>query len=135
MAGIMHFSNFFKFMETAEHGFFRFLGFSIVLKDAAPGLCLPRVHAACEYFAPLRFEDEVEIHLLVARKTARSLSYQFRFFRAADPQRREVARGLVTVVCAVWQPDGSLKAAALPKAVADQIQVAPAKLLRQPPKR
>ena len=26
MAGIMHFSNFFRFMETAEHGFYRSLG-------------------------------------------------------------------------------------------------------------
>ena len=29
MAGIMHFSNFFRFMEAAEHSFFRSLGFSI----------------------------------------------------------------------------------------------------------
>ena len=29
MAGIMHFSNFFRFMEAAEHGFFRSLGLSI----------------------------------------------------------------------------------------------------------
>ena len=26
MAGIMHFSNYFRFMETAEHAFFRSLG-------------------------------------------------------------------------------------------------------------
>ena len=26
MAGVMHFSNFFRFMEAAEHGFFRSLG-------------------------------------------------------------------------------------------------------------
>jgi len=28
-AGIMHYSNYFRFMETAEHGFFRSLGLSI----------------------------------------------------------------------------------------------------------
>ncbi|MEQ2009187.1 MAG: acyl-CoA thioesterase, partial [Limisphaerales bacterium] len=30
MAGIVHYSNFFKYMETAEHAFFRSLGFSII---------------------------------------------------------------------------------------------------------
>jgi len=32
MAGIMHYSNYFRFMETAEHAFFRSLGLSIVTK-------------------------------------------------------------------------------------------------------
>jgi YbgC/YbaW family acyl-CoA thioester hydrolase len=131
MAGIMHFSNFFRFMETAEHGFFRSLGFSVVLPEQDPCLCLPRVHAACDYFAPLRFEDEVEVLLLVSRKAARSLSYQFRFYRVSNQPRREVARGSVTVVCAARQADGSLKAAPLPAEVADKITVASARRLGQ----
>ena len=32
MAGIVHFSNFFRYMERVEHAFFRSLGFSIVDK-------------------------------------------------------------------------------------------------------
>jgi acyl-CoA thioester hydrolase len=135
MAGIMHFSNFFRFMETAEHGFCRSLGFSVILPDRDPCLCLPRVHASCDYFAPLRFEDEVEVVLLVTRKAARSLSYQFRFYRVSDQSRREVARGSVTVVCAARQPDGSLKAVPLPPDIADKITVAPARRLGQKPKR
>ena len=31
MAGIMHYSNFFRFMETAEHAFYRSLGHSVVI--------------------------------------------------------------------------------------------------------
>ena len=31
MAGIVHFSKFFQYMETVEHGFFRALGFSVVM--------------------------------------------------------------------------------------------------------
>lgn len=130
MAGIMHFSNFFRFMETAEHGFLRSLGFSVVLDKTAPGLCLPRVHAECDYFAPLRFEDEVTVHLLVARKSRRALSYEFRFYANAGPGAREVARGRLTVVCARRHRDGKLKAASLPAAVANKIQVAPARLLQ-----
>lgn len=128
MAGIMHFSNFFRFMETAEHAFLRSLGFSVTLAGTAPGLCLPRVHASCDYRAPLRFEDEVEIHLLVTRKSRRSLSYHFRFSRHLDGTG-EVAHGTLTVVCAARQPDGTLKAAPLPPALAAGVEVAPPALL------
>ena len=130
MAGIMHFSNFFRFMETAEHAFLRSLGFSVVLGRIAPGLCLPRVHASCDYQAPLRFEDEVEIHLLVARKSRRTLSYLFRFACGKGRARREVARGALTVVCATRKPDGALKATPLPSVLADKIEAAPQALLQ-----
>src|SRR6266404_4217980 len=79
MAGIVHFSNFFRYMETAECGFFRSLGFSIVTQGVEPPVGWPRVHAECDYKQPLRFEDEVEIQMLVSRKRAKSLSYAFRF--------------------------------------------------------
>ena len=46
MAGIVHFSNFFRYMETAEHAFYRSLGFSVTLNDFDPPLGFPRVHAA-----------------------------------------------------------------------------------------
>jgi len=61
MVGIVHYSNFFRYMEAAEHGFFRSLGISIVTRHVDPPLGWPRVHAECDYKQPLRFEDEVEI--------------------------------------------------------------------------
>ncbi len=130
LAGIMHFSNFFRFMEAAEHAFFRSLGFSVAHARDGLKLCLPRVHAECDYAVPLRFEDEVRVRLLVERKGRRSLTYQFRFSRANGLTTQEVARGRLTVVCAERQADGNLKAAPLPKAIAAKIQEAPAHLLR-----
>jgi YbgC/YbaW family acyl-CoA thioester hydrolase len=126
MAGLMHFSNFFRFMEAAEHAFLRSLGLSVDLRKHAPGLCLPRVHAACDYRAPLRFEDEVEIQLRVAQKTARSLTYDFCFRRSDGKRSIEVAHGTLAVVCAQRRPDGTLKAVPLPGVLADRLQVASA---------
>src|SRR4249920_3378107 len=79
MAGIMHYSNFFRFMETAEHGFYRSLGFSVVMLETNPHLVWPRVHAECDYKKPLRFEDMVEIHLLVSEKRSKAINFVFRF--------------------------------------------------------
>src|SRR5271154_3577263 len=79
MAGIMHYSNFFRYMETAEHGFFRSLGMSIFKDKGHPEVCWPRVHAECDYNAPVTFEDEIEIHLLVTSIKSKTLSYLFNF--------------------------------------------------------
>jgi YbgC/YbaW family acyl-CoA thioester hydrolase len=129
MAGIMHFSNYFRFMETAEHAFFRSLGFSVARSRLGLEICLPRVHAECDYSVPLRFEDEVQVRLLVERKGRRSLTYQFRFSRLNGSSQQEVARGRLTVASVERQADGSLKAVPLPQAIADKIEQAPAHLL------
>ena len=129
LAGIMHFSNFFRFMESAEHAFFRSLGFSVVGSRNGQEVCLPRVHAECDYAVPLRFEDEVLIWLLVEKKGRQSLTYQFRFSRMRDSHAKEVARGRLIVACVKRQADGAFKAVPLPEALADKIQQAPARLL------
>jgi acyl-CoA thioester hydrolase len=125
MAGIVHYANFFRFMETAEHAFYRSLGFSVILHQFDPPLGWPRVHAECDYMKPLRFEDLVEIHLLVAEKKSKVLRYLFRFRRLnADPVE-EVARGSLTVVCVAHRPGGKMAAVAIPHLIADKIEVAP----------
>jgi len=127
MAGIMHYSNFFRFMETAEHAFYRSLGHSVVMTDVDPPLGWPRVHAECDYFKPLRFEDLVEVHMLVKEKKSKALTYVFRFYKL-NGAREEVARGALTVVC-VAHVDGAMRAVDMPKELADKIDVAPAELL------
>ena len=129
LAGIMHFSNFFRFMEAAEHAFFRSLGFSVTRSHNGLALCLPRVHAECDYAVPLRFDDEVIVRLLVERKSKRSLTYQFRFSRLNGPGPEEVARGRLTVVSVKRQANGTMKAVPLPKVIADKIQQAPVQML------
>ena len=129
LAGIMHFSNFFRFMESAEHAFFRSLGFSVTGSRSRIAVCLPRVHAECDYAVPLRFEDEVQVRLLVERKGRRSLTYQFRFCRLNGSTPEEVARGRLTVASVKLQANGGMKAVPLPKVIANYIQQAPAHML------
>src|SRR5438552_657608 len=117
MAGIMHFSNFFRFMEAAEHAFFRSLGYSIhtVLPDGTE-LAWPRVKAECDYTAPVKFEDEVEVHLLVRALNRKSISYEFIFRKLNGEEGREIARGALTVVCAANNGTGKMQAIPIPAA-------------------
>src|SRR3954467_14452973 len=128
MAGIMHYSNYFRFMETAEHAFFRSLGLSIVTK-VDPPVGWPRVHAECDFRVPLFFEDEIEVHLLVTEKKSKSLSYLFRFRKLNASPVVEVGHGKLTVVCVRHEKDGKMAACNIPDFIADKIEVAPAELL------
>ena len=128
MAGIMHYSNFFRFMESAEHAFFRSLGLSIV-HAGEPAVGWPRVHAECDYYAPVTFEDQVEIHLLVSEKKSKALSYVFNFYKITGDSPVRVARGSLTIVCVTLQ-HGKMSACHIPSFIADKIEVAPAELLR-----
>jgi acyl-CoA thioester hydrolase len=128
MAGIVHYSNFFLYMEAAEHAFFRSLGFSVVTKQVDPPVGWPRVRAECDFKAPLHFEDEFEVHMLVSEKKSKSLTFVFRFRKLNANPPVEVARGAITVVCVTHQ-DGKMAAATIPKQIADKIQVAPKELL------
>lgn len=124
MAGIMHFSNFFRFMEAAEHAFFRSLGTSI--HPAGSELGWPRVHAGCDFKYPLRFEDVVEIRLLVREKKEKSIVYTFVFRKLNEQPAREVARGTLAVACVKRDKTGGrMRGIPIPKAIADKIEVAP----------
>jgi YbgC/YbaW family acyl-CoA thioester hydrolase len=118
MAGIVHFSRYFLFMEETEHAFLRSLGFSVVSKQGNETIGWPRVSAACEFRRPLHFEDEVEIRLRVAEKSRSSLTYEFSFVRG----EAEAARGKVTTVCCRVDSSGKLESIAIPSEISEAIQ-------------
>src|SRR5688572_30882471 len=72
-AGIVHFSNYFRYMEEAEHGLWRAAGLSIGHSEAGVGF--PRVSAGFEYHRPLRFEDEVDIRIRIVGISEKSMRY------------------------------------------------------------
>lgn len=129
MAGIVHFSNFFRFMEATEHAFFRSLGLALHEDHATHMSGWARVQAQCEYRLPLRYMDEVEIELSVRSKNKSSLAYDFVFRRVADRNGPtppdEVALGSLQVVHVSARAGGRMKASAMPEDVARKIEVAP----------
>ena len=132
MAGIMHFSNFFRFMEAAETAFFRSLGLSIVTTGFDQPIGWPRVHADCDFIHPLRFEDTVEIHLLVREKKTRSIVYGFIFRNLNEHPAREVARGTLVVACVTRNSHaGRMVAVPIPQPIADKIGVVPKEVLEK----
>lgn len=121
MAGILHFSNYFRYMEETEHAFFRSLGFRVQECKRSGVWGWARRSASCDYQRPLRYEDEVELRLLVKEKRSKALVYQTRFLLDGV----EVARGEVTAVCVAKTEDGQLRATEMPAVVDAAVEAAP----------
>ncbi len=122
MAGIMHFANFFYWMEACETAFYRTLGLPLI--SFVPGQVVgwPRVNVSCHYHAPLRFNDSVEVKLFVKRLGSRSIIFLFQFRKDGAL----MAQGEVTAVCVTGDTTGGMVAAPIPAEVRAKLQVAPA---------
>ena len=109
MAGIVHFANYFRWMEEVEHAFFRSRGLSVAMTHEGVELGWPRVNVGCEYYSPLRFEDEVELRLRITKVGGKSLSYEVDFLLDG----KLTALGKSTSACCAHTPEG-LKSIEIP---------------------
>lgn len=128
LAGIMHFSNFFRWMEETEHAFYRSMGLSVHplqhgVNDTKVGW--PRISAKCDYRAPLNFEEEVDVELIVAEMRSKAIRYQFHF-RKLDEARSIAAVGeLVVVSVTADETTRQMRAVSIPETFRSLIQQAP----------
>ena len=121
MGGIVHFSRFFVFMETAEHQFLEALGVQVHMDVGELAIGWPRVEATCQYLSPARLGDVLEIHLRVARKGEKSMTYAF----TISCRENIVARGRMSSVCCTMNHPDGLKAIPIPAVIADRIAEPP----------
>ena len=131
MAGIVHFANFFRFMEVTEHAFFHSLGLDLHHHHDGVMSGWARVHADCDYLRPAHYTDLLEVHLTVREVNPSSIAYGF-VFRKLDESGdepvpgRELARGNVKVVHVAKGPgDDRMQAVDMPAEVAALVSAAP----------
>ena len=113
MAGIVHFANFFRFMESAECEFLRSRGLSVKMVWEGEHIGFPRVSATCDYVKPARFEDVLTIAVTVEKVGKRSVTYRFDFANGETP----VATGRVVAVYCRSASGGHIEALDIPDEV------------------
>lgn len=118
LAGIVHFSWFFRYMEEAEHALWREAGLSIAKAGEETGY--PRLAAHCEFHSPLRFEDEFEVWIRVAALSRRTMRYTFLITRGGT----RIATGATTIACVSKRPGEAMRAIDIPADVAGRFAVA-----------
>lgn len=112
--GVVHFSRYMVYMETAEHLFLADRGVQVDTCIDGRRISWPRVEARCQYKRPLVFGDEVEIEVGIGRRGERSMTYAF----TLRCRGQEVATGTMTSVCCVIEPNGRFTAISIPEVLA-----------------
>lgn len=121
LAGIVHFSVFFRYMESVEVEFLRSRGLSVKLTWEGMPIGFPRVSASCEYQKPATFEDELTVKLRLEGVGRKSLTYSFEFTRNGDP----IAQGRTVCVCCRVLEDRSLESIELPESLRERLATSP----------
>lgn len=119
MAGLVHFSCFFQYVEEAEHAMWRAAGLSPAPRTSGVGF--PRVAASLDFRSPLRFEDEFEVAIRIAAVTNKTIRYACTMTREGEC----IAEGSMTVISVMGAPDGNITGVPLPAEVRAAFQVHP----------
>lgn len=111
MAGIVHFANFYRWMEETEHEFFRAVGLKI-MQPLPDGRYLgwPRVSASCSFERPAYYEDRLEIRLSIERIGVKSLTWVVEFWKAST----RIAHGRMKTACCLCGHDQPLESTPIP---------------------
>lgn len=117
LAGVVHFSNYFRYMEEAEHALWRAAGLTV--DRAGADLGYPRVSATFDYRSPLFFEDDFLIVARVHAVTTRTIKYTFAFTRGTTA----IGTGSLTTACATRTAD-SMRAVEVPPDVVPRLRAA-----------
>ncbi|AOS43211.1 1,4-dihydroxy-2-naphthoyl-CoA hydrolase [Lacunisphaera limnophila] len=117
-AGLMHFSNFYRWMEVCEHEWFRAHG--LPMMTASPdGLNRgwPRRDSTCTHLRPLRCGDVVRVRATLAECGENTLTFAFLFEKDRAGRWTEVAHGRMTTVHVRQDSSGRMEAEPVPAAV------------------
>src|SRR4029434_9634394 len=107
MAGIVHFSWYFRYLEEAEHAVWREAGLST---EDGSGIVWPRIAASFEYYRSLKFEDEFDVHLRIVRKDSRTLTYE----GIITKDGTHIATGTIVVKCVSKRPGEPMRSIDIP---------------------
>jgi len=125
MAGIAHFSNFYRYMEVTEHAFFRSLGHGVHEKIEGVSVGWPRVQASCDFFKPIRFEEMIKIRLTIQEIRRRSVRYLYYFFKDGESGEALVASGrMVTASVKLDRDTGEITSIEIPPKLREKLEAA-----------
>ena len=126
MAGIVHFAQFYRYMEEAEHAFLRSVGLT-VMEHKADGTVVgwPRVSAKCGFKSPAFFGDTLSIEVSVQRIGVKSLTLDYTFTRDdGGDEPVLVAEGTMKTVACTFTPDRTMTSVPVPDAFLEKIEEA-----------
>ncbi len=105
LAGVVYFAHFINYFEAAEAEWVRSHGIEYGEMLERFGICMPRASIHCDYHAPARLDDLLDLEVRRGRLGATSFTLAFEIF--AEPENRCLADGtfvIVTVSRSTFRP-------------------------------
>ena len=96
-ARVVFYGHYFYFVQRAEEAYFRAKGLPIRELVERRNVGFPRVHAACTYRRPARFQDVLELHVGIGELSRRGYQLLFKIVKKED--QTLVATGEVRTAC------------------------------------
>lgn len=122
MAGIVHFSNFFRWMETVENQFLQSIGLPVVEQEGDIFYGWPRRRASFDFKVPIRFGNTVRLKLVVKEIRIRSVRYGITV-RIEDEKSTLAARGEMTTVWTRINPNtGEIESVPFPDGMVEKLE-------------
>jgi len=116
--GLVHFSNFFRYMEECESAYFRSLGLSFFGSNSE--WASPRIKVSCNFFQVAEYGEKLNIILYISRIGNSSIEYTFQIKRA----NTLIAQGSYITVCTIKDKEtGSIKAIPIPDNIRSSLRV------------
>ena len=78
-AGVLYFANYYRYMEEAEHAFFRLIDLPIFDQRDGVDVIWPRVSSKCDYLSPAKFGDELDIYFQTVKIGSKSITHEVDF--------------------------------------------------------
>ena len=122
-AGLVHFANYLKYLEEAEAALFRELGvgpLGLVWGADQGGLAWVRLELGMEFRNPAELDDLLLVHLWVAEKRSRSLSFGARI----SLREKIIAQGRIRTAPVRIGPGGRA-VCRIPRKIAEALETAP----------
>jgi YbgC/YbaW family acyl-CoA thioester hydrolase len=116
VAGVMHFTNYFRYFEACEEEFYRSISMPFNEVKTKYGLRLPRVEAHCSYKAPCRFDDLFDVSMQVREVAEKTITWDFQAVRQEDGKL--AAEGYIKCIAV----NSEWKAIPLPQELASILQ-------------
>lgn len=101
MIGIVHFSNYFRYMEASEDALLRHIGVPLLIEEDGVPISFPRLNANCSFLSPIRYPDIVEIEVGIRELGPKKLRFGFHF----RVEGRDCADGEILAICCKLGPE------------------------------
>jgi acyl-CoA thioester hydrolase len=86
VAGVMHYTNFFRYFEACEQEFYRSLSATHALLREKYRIMLPRIEAHCTYKVACKYDDAIEVVMKISEVTEKTVTYSFQLNRIEENQ-------------------------------------------------